>query len=83
MGDDTRRRSPAQAWPGRILVPSRMKFYMAKVNKMSVAAKAAESRSASLYGARMGLGLLGLASFCSISSHRSTRLRFFAKSYCP
>jgi hypothetical protein len=83
LGYDPRRPSPAQAWPGRILVPSRVKFYTAKVNKMSIATKAAESRSARLYGARMGLGLLGLASFCSVSSHRSTRLRFLAKSYCP
>ena len=75
--------APAQAWPGRILVPSRMKFYTAKVNKMSIATKAAESPSARLYGARMRLGLLGCASFCSVSSHRSTRLRFLAKSYRP
>ena len=65
------------------LVPSRVKFYSAKVNKMSNAAKAPESRLLRPYGARMGVGLLGLASFCSVSSHRSTRLRFFAKSYCP
>ena len=74
---------PLRLGPAGSLVPSRVKFYTTKVNKMSVAAKAAESRSARLYGARMGLGLLGCASFCSVSSHRSTRLRFFAKSYCP
>jgi hypothetical protein len=74
---------PLRLGPAGSLVPSRVKFYTVKVNKMSVAAKAAESRSVRLYGARMGLGLLGLASFCSVSSHRSTRLRFLAKSYCP
>jgi hypothetical protein len=75
--------APAQAWPGRIVVPSRLKIYTARVNEMSTTVAAAEIRSAQLYGARTGLGRAGRASFCSVSSHLSTRLRFFAKSYWP
>jgi hypothetical protein len=82
LGDNTRRRSTLRLGPaGSYAKP--VAIYTARVNEMSIAAAAAEIPSARLYGARTELALAGPASFCSVSSHLSTRLRFFAKSYWP
>jgi hypothetical protein len=74
---------PLKAWPGRIVGAKPGGILHGKSQQNVRRRQGRRIPIGSAYGARMEVGLLGLASFCSVSSHRSTRLRFFEKSYCP